>query len=43
MVGNMPDFTSSAEDIQMQRGVGTSTIAGAFGASINLKTQSLRA
>ena len=41
---NMPDFTSSVEDIQIQRGVGTSTNgAGAFGASINLKTQSLRA
>ena len=41
---NMPDFTSSIEDIQIQRGVGTSTNgAGAFGASINLKTQSLRA
>ena len=40
---NMPDFTSSVEDIQIQRGVGTSTNgAGAFGASINLKTQSLR-
>ena len=38
----MPDFTSSIEDIQIQRGVGTSTNgAGAFGASINLKTQSL--
>ena len=41
---NMPDFTSSVEDIQIQRGVGTSTNgAGAFGASINLKTQTLRA
>ncbi len=40
---NMPDFTSSVEDIQIQRGVGTSTNgAGAFGASINLKTQSMR-
>ena len=41
---NMPDFTSSVEDIQIQRGVGASTNgAGAFGASVNLKTQSLRA
>ena len=40
----MPDFPPSIEDIQIQRGVGTSTTgAGAFGASINLKTQSLRA
>ena len=36
---NMPDFSSSIEDIQIQRGVGTSTNgASAFGASINLKT-----
>lgn len=36
---NMPDFVSSAKDIQIQRGVGTSTNgAGAFGASINLNT-----
>ena len=41
---NMPDFTSSVEDIQIQRGAGASTNgAGAFGASVNLKTQSLRA
>ncbi|MBK7409170.1 MAG: TonB-dependent receptor [Saprospirales bacterium] len=40
---NMPDFTSSVEDIQVQRGVGTSTNgAGAFGASINLNTNKLR-
>ncbi|MEC8610685.1 MAG: TonB-dependent receptor plug domain-containing protein, partial [Bacteroidota bacterium] len=40
---NMPDFTSSVDDIQIQRGVGTSTNgAGAFGASVNLKTQGLR-
>ena len=39
---NMPDFSSSIEDIQIQRGVGTSTNgAGAFGASINLKTMKL--
>ena len=36
---NMPDFLSSTESIQIQRGVGTSTNgAGAFGASINLST-----
>jgi len=36
---NMPDFVSSVEDIQLQRGAGTSTNgAGAFGASLNLKT-----
>lgn len=36
---NMPDFASSVQDLQVQRGVGTSTNgAGAFGASINLKT-----
>ena len=39
---NMPDLASSLEDIQVQRGVGTSTNgAGAFGASINLRTNSL--
>lgn len=36
---NMPDFASSIKDIQLQRGVGTSTNgAGAFGASMNLQT-----
>jgi len=36
---NLPDFVSSADNIQVQRGVGTSTNgAGAFGASINLQT-----
>lgn len=36
---NMPDLASSVKDIQVQRGVGTSTNgAGAFGASINIKT-----
>ncbi|MBQ5729102.1 MAG: TonB-dependent receptor [Bacteroidaceae bacterium] len=36
---NMPDFASSVKDIQLQRGVGTSTNgAGAFGASMNLQT-----
>jgi len=36
---NMPDFASSVESVQLQRGVGTSTNgAGAFGASLNLVT-----
>ena len=36
---NMPDFTSSVESLQIQRGVGTSTNgSGAFGASINILT-----
>lgn len=36
---NMPDFASSVESVQLQRGVGTSTNgAGAFGASLNLLT-----
>lgn len=36
---NMPDFASSVKDLQIQRGVGTSTNgAGAFGASINMQT-----
>jgi iron complex outermembrane receptor protein len=39
---NIPDFASSLENIQIQRGVGTSTNgAAAFGGSINLKTISL--
>jgi iron complex outermembrane receptor protein len=38
---NMPDFASSVENLQLQRGVGTSTNgAGAFGASLNLLTDS---
>ena len=37
---NLPDFASSLESIQLQRGVGTSTNgAGAFGASLNLQTK----
>ena len=37
---NMPDFASSLEQVQIQRGVGTSTNgAGAFGATIGLQTQ----
>ncbi|MCK5815478.1 MAG: TonB-dependent receptor [Flavobacteriaceae bacterium] len=36
---NMPDFSSSVENLQLQRGVGTSTNgAGAFGASLNILT-----
>ena len=36
---NMPDFTSSVQDIQLVRGVGTSTNGSStFGASLNLKT-----
>ncbi len=39
---NMPDFASSTSDIQIQRGVGTSTNgAGAFGATINLNTNKI--
>jgi len=38
---NMPDLSSSIENIQVQRGVGTSTNgASAFGGSINIKTSS---
>jgi iron complex outermembrane receptor protein len=36
---NMPDFVSSVQSLQLQRGVGTSTNgAGAFGASLNMLT-----
>jgi iron complex outermembrane receptor protein len=36
---NMPDFASSVQSIQVQRGVGTSTNgSGAFGASLNINT-----
>ncbi len=36
---DLPDFVASTEQVQIQRGVGTSTNgAGAFGASINLST-----
>jgi iron complex outermembrane receptor protein len=39
---NMPDFVSSVENVQLQRGVGTSTNgAGAFGASLNLLTDAI--
>lgn len=37
---DLPDFASSVENIQMQRGIGTSTNgAGAFGASVNIMSQ----
>ena len=40
---NMPDFTSSVSNIQIQRGVGTSTNGGsAFGGSVNLNTNGLK-
>jgi iron complex outermembrane receptor protein len=40
---NMPDLASSIENIQVQRGVGTSTNgASAFGASINIKTDNIK-
>ena len=39
---NIPDFASSAENIQIQRGAGTSTNgAGAFGATVNIQTAKL--
>lgn len=41
---NTPDIATNAQSIQVQRGVGTSTNgAGAFGASVNLKTTGLNA
>lgn len=40
---NLPDFASSADEIQVQRGVGTSSNgAGSFGASININTNQLK-
>lgn len=39
---NMPDLASSIENIQIQRGVGSSTNgAASFGASLNIKTQDI--
>ncbi|MDR0893892.1 MAG: TonB-dependent receptor [Prevotellaceae bacterium] len=39
---NTPDIASSLQDIQIQRGAGTSTNgAGAFGGSINMQTQGI--
>lgn len=41
---NMGDFASSVENMQIQRGVGTSTNgAGAFGATINMQTENIGA
>ena len=41
---NINDFASSAESMQIQRGLGTSTNgAGAFGASVNIKTDNVGA
>lgn len=38
---NMPDFASNASQIQVQRGIGQSTLgAGSFGASVNIQTLS---
>lgn len=40
---NLPDFSSSATSIQIQRGVGTSSNGtGAFGASINFSTNDVK-
>ncbi|MGL4994319.1 MAG: TonB-dependent receptor [Bacteroidales bacterium] len=40
---NMPDFASSVENVQIQRGVGTSTNgAAAFGATIAMQTDGLK-
>ena len=40
---NLPDFISSVDQIQLQRGVGTSTNgAAAFGASLNLQTTTIQ-
>lgn len=40
---NMPDFASSVEDIQIQRGVGTSTSGtGSFGGTIGINTHKIR-
>ena len=40
---NMPDLVGSVENIQIQRGVGSSTNgAAAFGASVNVKTSDIR-
>ena len=39
---NLPDFSSSIESLQVQRGVGTSTNgSGAFGASVNILTDAV--
>ncbi len=39
---NLPDFASSVQNLQLQRGVGTSTNgSGAFGASLNILTDAV--
>lgn len=39
---NLPDFASSVESLQLQRGVGTSTNgSGAFGASLNISSDGI--
>src|SRR5690554_710471 len=39
---NLPDLTSSVQNLQLQRGVGTSTNgSGAFGASLNIMTDGI--
>lgn len=39
---NLPDIASSSESIQIQRGVGSSTLGtGAFGATININTHTI--
>ncbi|MDR0428405.1 MAG: TonB-dependent receptor [Dysgonamonadaceae bacterium] len=39
---NIPDFASSLQDLQVQRGVGTSTTGtGTFGAGVNMKTENV--
>ena len=39
---NMPDFSSSVDDIQIQRGIGTSSNGtAAFGATVNFKTKDI--
>ncbi|MEO8588204.1 MAG: TonB-dependent receptor [Flavobacteriales bacterium] len=40
---NMPDLATSAEDVEIQRGVGTSTNGpAAFGASVNVRTTTVK-
>lgn len=40
---NLPDLASSAEDIEVQRGVGTSTNGpAAFGATVNIRTTAVK-
>ena len=39
---NMTDMSSSISQVDVQRGVGTSTSGSAFGASLNMQTQTFR-